>query len=175
MFLLQNVILANRNFEKTDLPVKSNNLRRIRRKKMLGNSCFKIENFTWKQKLNCCNDFGSYRMFIVHSVHGELNHHFVSHDAILELVILNLHLLFSPKCWNVLNSGNRSSYRDPGPQKWRRESPICTVPMSNLSDLRDGGLENTYLYFLLDDFWNICKISVEINKMLLFSITFNGN
>lgn len=96
---------------------------------------------------------------------GELSHHgqFVSPVVILEWVIPNSHCFFSPKCWNPVDCGNL--VQDSGPQSWARaQSHGCTGPMrhcSDLSDLRDGGLGKRYLDFLLDYFWNTCKITIN--------------
>lgn len=156
-------MFANRFFNKTDLFAKIITLWRIRR--MIGSSYFKIKIFTWEQKLELPNDFGSYRVHNTLSVHGELSHHgqFVSPDVILELVILNSHCFSSPKCLNLVDCGKL--VQDSGPQSWvRAQSHGCTGPMrhcSDLSDLRVGGLGKRCLDFLLDGFWNTCKIPIN--------------
>lgn len=69
-------------------------------------------------------DFSTKLIFFLRSLLcGELSHHgqFVSPVVILELVIPNSHCFFSPKCWNLVDSGNLV-------QDWSTELSEATEP-----------------------------------------------
>lgn len=120
---------------------------------------FEMRISTWRQKTNCCNDFGNHRVLMVPSKLCCLGQ-FVSHHVIPELVILNSLYLISKK----LGSG---TWRETklGPRPWPMEGnkgKVCAVQLiwDIVATLLTSGLVclKRNIWILFDGFWNTISI-----------------